>query len=521
MERFKEKLNSYANTMEARNWLEQNIDRVKALFTNVRLRDFILEPFRGVFSLSGDTAESRIKQVITQVAVINMVLAGLPGKMGVGVFVSMALEAWMAYTIAREVGVRVGSVSDIWKYFGMLATVAVTILFLFRSLIGLGYSAFSLIPGINPLIFAELFTTNLVGVLFWVGFQEVRKNGSFKIPMRMVRHIWSETKSLYDFQYQRLKCVISPSNLKRVGTRLSTWLKGEIPVDQARLRGDLLVSAGLMSLKFGEYSQLEGPIGVEFIGAIRDRYPELADATVEKIADHFSQYDTEQMFGVTNLIKGKLFERLIERAENADDDQWRAVLHSDESYPGSDIIFISDDTGESIEFSIKATSSPYYIEESLSRYPDIPIITVSEHTERYDDDPMIGVFDMSNEELNTVTSNNFDALLSQLTRLDVIEAAGSGVALGAIASLWPFTVAYWRKRITQEQMEQAYERVLGDAGVALASRISYAVLLGPVFAWYLLARAVKAGLDVAEPEQVKVSTATRRIVLSFKQPYSP
>ncbi len=31
---------------------------------------------------------------------------------------------------------------------------------------------------------------------------------------------------------------------------------------------------------------------------------------------------------------------------------------------------------------------------------------------------------------------------------------------------------------------------MGEAGVALAARVSYAVVLGPVFAWYLLARGV-------------------------------
>ena len=33
-------------------------------------------------------------------------------------------------------------------------------------------------------------------------------------------------------------------------------------------------------------------------------------------------------------------------------------------------------------------------------------------------------------------------------------------------------------------------RVLGDSGKALASRIAWAMVLGPVFAWYLLARSV-------------------------------
>jgi hypothetical protein len=48
-------------------------------------------------------------------------------------------------------------------------------------------------------------------------------------------------------------------------------------------------------------------------------------------------------------------------------------------------------------------------------------------------------------------------------------------------------------------------KVMGEAGKALAARLSYAILLGPVFAWYLLARGViiltKAGDEVEVPSQ--------------------
>jgi hypothetical protein len=62
-----------------------------------------------------------------------------------------------------------------------------------------------------------------------------------------------------------------------------------------------------------------------------------------------------------------------------------------------------------------------------------------------------------------------------------------------------------KERITYEQLEQACMKVMGEAGKALAARLSYAILLGPVFAWYLLARGViiltKAGDEVEVPSQ--------------------
>ena len=516
----KAKLASYRDkaTMDsAKAWLNTNQERVGRLFSDAKLRDFVFEPFKGVFSATGDSPESRIKNVITLVAIINMVLAGLPGKLGVGVFVSIAFEAYMAFVIAKEIGLRIYPLSHVWQYFSVLSGSLLTIAFGFKIILGLAYSAFSIIPGINPLIFAELFTTNFVGVMIWVGFKEAQSHGGFKLPMRAMKSIWEQSKELYDYQISAIGDALSISNIKRVGNRFSAWVKGEIPVDQATLRGDLLVTSCLLYLKMGQFEQLQGPIGQEFIGAIKDRYPELEYSSTQEIAEHFSNYDVDQMMGVTSLIKGKLFERLVAKAENSDDDPWYAVLHEDESYPGSDIIFTNEDTGEVLEYSIKASANVFYLEESLSRYPDFPIITVSDHQDQFADDPMYQMFGMSIDELNSVTADNFDALLGQLTTLDVILSTSGGAVIGGVASLWPFTVAFLRNRITQDQLSLAYQKVLGETGIALSARVGYAILLGPLFAWYMLARGIKSGIDIAMPESSPGDPKTSYIVIDLQR----
>lgn len=68
--------------------------------------------------------------------------------------------------------------------------------------------------------------------------------------------------------------------------------------------------------------------------------------------------------------------------------------------------------------------------------------------------------------------------------------AAGAVTGKAVGLLWPLTAAYLRDRITAEELRFAFERLLGDSGVTLASRMVYAAVLGPVFAWYLLARSV-------------------------------
>ncbi len=95
-----------------------------------------------------------------------------------------------------------------------------------------------------------------------------------------------------------------------------------------------------------DFARFEGPLGTEFIAAISDRYPDLAEASLARIADQMAAYDPDQLAGVISLIKGKLFERLVALHENADGDGWQAVLHEDESFPGSDIDLVNEATGE-------------------------------------------------------------------------------------------------------------------------------------------------------------------------------
>ena len=494
----KDRLTAYTDTSSAQAWLSKNIDRIEKLFSDISIRDFVFEPIKDVFAINGKDERSEVYAAITRVAVANAVLAGLPGKMGIGVVVSIGLEAWMAWVIANRVGMKITNVSDIWKYMGMFAAAMTMILWGIKALLGFGFSAFSIIPGINPLILAELFITDFVGILFYCAWQEARDNGSFSIPIRVLKRLWNETNELFSYQADILRNNLSLENLKIMGQRLRAWLTGEIPSNHEVIRGELFPTLAMGWLLAGQFDRLGGPIGQEFIAAIRDRYPDLESASVSDISDFMSNYDAEQMVGVISLIKGKLFERLVTHTENSDNDAWRAYMHEDESYPGSDIIFTNDDTGEILEISLKATDSASYIESSLLKYPDIPIMSTDEVAQYFDDNPMIMTSGFTNDELQSVTEQNFAEMLGRLSTIDAMGAAATGVGVGATLSLWPFVVAYFANRINQQQLSDACEKVFGDAGVALASRLSYAVILGPVFAWYLLARGVIGVTKYAE-----------------------
>jgi hypothetical protein len=510
-----EKLKNYKNYYsESKKWFEDNFEKISQLFENRNLRDFIFEPFKDVFDIPDKTIDKDIYAVITQVAIINAVLAGLPGQMGVGVYVSMALEAWMAYAIASHVGVRLNKPSDIFKYFGMLSAVGFTILFGFKHLISFGFSLFSVIPMLNPLILAELFVTNLVGVLFWVGFEESRKSGSFSIPVKTLISISSKTKKIFKYQFEVLKNALTIENIKLFGQRFKLWLNGDLVLEQKVLNGEVFANVAMAYLISEQYEKLKGPFGDVFLESIRLRWSSQLgeDATVQEIAELFREYSPEQLQGAINTIKGKMFEVMVTNTENTDNDVWQAKMHEDESFPDSDIIFTNSETGESIEISLKATGSENtnIIEYALDKYPNTPIMITDEAALLYGDNDMVFGSGISNEELQNITEERIDELINSIQQVDASHVIIGGVTVGTIAAIWPFTMAYIKNKISYESYEKALVKIIGDSGVMLASRLSYAVVLGPVFAWYLLARAVNMAVVGASK-----STLVKKAIVNY------
>jgi len=416
----------------------------------------------------------------------------------------MAFEGWMAFRIARHVGLPIKEPSDIWKYFGLLAASAGVILYGFRTLLGFAFSMFSVVPGINPLIFAEILVTDLVGVFFWIGFKEAKETGSFTIPKRMTLKAVNTTRELFKHQLNILKNVLSPKTIKTVYERIWGYLKGEFPVDMRTINGEAFATGAMAYLIAGQYEKLEGPLGDIFLQAIRLRWSAQfsPDATVEDMAARFREYDTDQLEGVINTIKGKMFEIMVTKQENLDGDQWQARMHTDESFPGSDIVFTNEETSQQIEVSLKAVSqnNTEIIESALAKYPDLPIMTTDDAAALYQDHNMVFDSGLLNKELHDITEKNIDELLDGIKPLNENQVVIGGVVVGTVAALWPFVIAYLRGRISKNKLEKVFEHTLGESGVALASRLSYAIVFGPLFAWYLLARGVKGIVTMAEPE---------------------
>lgn len=305
-------------------------------------------------------------------------------------------------------------------------------------------------------------------------------------------------------------------NLKIIGKRIKEYLVGDFPVDQKVINGEVFSTVAMAYLIAGKYEKLEGPLGEEFIQAIRLIWSaQLGEnATLEEISEHFQQYDISQLEGATNTIKGKMFEILVTNQENTDSDNWRAKMHQDESFPGSDIIFNNTETNETLEVSLKAVSAnnSSIIEDALARYPDLPIMSTDEVADLYADNPNVFGSGFTNKDLDGITDENLKVLISQIQPVNAKEVVVGGVTMSTFAALWPFVMAYLRGRISREQLESVFFKVMGDSGVKLVSRLSWAVVLGPMFAWWLLARGVSGMVDMASPETVK---SEKTIQLSF------
>ena len=59
-ERFSDKFDSYSHLDKAKEWLRKNSHLVRKMFENVKLRDFIFEPFKDVFHSKEKTDNSKI-----------------------------------------------------------------------------------------------------------------------------------------------------------------------------------------------------------------------------------------------------------------------------------------------------------------------------------------------------------------------------------------------------------------------------------------------------------------------------
>ncbi|SVB27052.1 uncharacterized protein METZ01_LOCUS179906 [marine metagenome] len=506
-ERIRQRTKEFEKLNDLKLSFEKYKSKIKFVFENKNFRDELFSKFSDLWENKRIKEDKEIYAIITQVSIANAFLAGLPGKLVVGVYVCMALEFYMAIAIASRMGFDISDdkfqdklwskLLELSKYVGYFSIVAGTVFYVFRHMLSF---VFSLVPAFLPAtVIAEYIVTTFTGIFFWTLFAQTKKGAYdghdsilLKINENIIRKSVKKTTNLLKYQKDSIKHVFSKENIIDTGQKLKAWFTGDFLEDLPKIRGEVFVSASIGYLLIGKHDALGGPVGQIFIQSIRDRWPKLEDASVGEIAEFMKEeYSDGAIPGVINQIKGKLFENLTVAHENADGDEWRAFLHEDESYPGSDMIMENTETGETIELSLKATENLNYIESSLLKYPEFPILTTSEIPEEYPDLEMVIASDFSHREIQEITESNFEELVDNLTpfsRLSGAAAVSFGVAGATAFSLWPFVVAYKRNKISLEQLKKACEKVFPKAGEELVYRLTLMAVLGPIYGWYVIAK---------------------------------
>ena len=105
----------------------------------------------------------------------------------------------------------------------------------------------------------------------------------------------------------------------------------------------------------------------------------LLDASENDISDYLASYDTEQLRGIANNVKGIYHEYLFVYEYNLNHDDTYAELFGESNHPGADIQIKDNDTDEVLEeFQLKATNSSSYVKEHLARYPDVDVMATEE-----------------------------------------------------------------------------------------------------------------------------------------------
>ena len=139
---------------------------------------------------------------------------------------------------------------------------------------------------------------------------------------------------------------------------------------------DLLIVGGVtLSGMLGNPSMVPAEVQQAFVLA----YPALAN-NGETFADAVARLPAENLLGLVNGVKGKLFE--VELVAHLNDgnlpDGLHAALAGSVTQPGYDIL-IRDAEGQVVDFvQAKATESIDYVKQALERYPDIDVMTTTE-----------------------------------------------------------------------------------------------------------------------------------------------
>ncbi|WP_262588999.1 hypothetical protein [Candidatus Pelagibacter communis] len=450
--------------------------------------------------VSKNRKEEQVYKIITIIALINGAIAFVPGQMGIGVAICRALEGYMAYEIAKTVGIKF-ELKNFYKLIIATGITTVSVFWLMKTFLSF---AFSFTGGV--FVAAEILATNFLGLFFWLSFEEINKFDTIKslsivktlsIATRAVRHSINLVKA-------QIKVIGDiGSKLKKLSQNI--WAIITFKKNQEQIiKGDLLFALCLARLLENKEETFEGFFGSKYLDAWRMSYTKQlgSDATFEDIAKFVQSYDKEQLVGLQKPVQGKLFEILENAHENSDSDEYKSEIFETPNHPMVDIKKTDILSGKSYGIQLKASENINYIEDTLRKYPDTPIIVPKGVAEKVNH-PLVMDGNYTMNELTEINETNFDKLL------DVHHGeylAKGGVEAGILVlamNLMPFIYARHQRQINNEQFTRALKKFIPELTAKTIHRVTLLSLIGPLYAFFLISKAIgKTLLEGIDEEEL-------------------
>ena len=223
------------------------------------------------------------------------------------------------------------------------------------------------------------------------------------------------------------------------------------------IKGDLLFALCLARLLENKEAAFDDYFGSKYLDAWRMSYTKQLgpEATFEDIAKFAQSYSSDQLEGLQKPIKGKFFEILEDAHENNDGDQYQSEIFEKPNHPMVDLKITDSLSGKSYGVQLKASENINYIEETLRKYPDTPIIVPKGVAEKVNH-PLVMDGNYTADKMNEINDANFEKIL-EVQHGEFLAKGGleAGILILAI-SIMPFIYARQKGQINNEQFATAF-----------------------------------------------------------------
>lgn len=449
-----------------------------------------------------DNEEAAFNYIII-CSIFNAIFVGLPGTVGWGVAVSMAIEFIMAVQIAYMTGlmdkVSIFNFKETRKrIFSLITAVGLTtvsILYLIKKGLDLVFNTLSSLVITGFATGTSVFiTTVFYGLFLYLAFSELKALEKEKLSYKsLVRVTGNAGKYTTKISWKLLTMIFKiPKIFKQIKTNVTDAFNSHTEIKKI-IRADLFQVTALAYILQNQEAALEGPFGKLWLKSVRLSFPnQLSEnASVSEIRELLKSYDADQIPKVLQNIKSKFFEVLEAQYENNDGDQFSTELITEQNNPGFDAIIVHSETKQRALINYKFTDDLGYIENHLQNYPDIPVVVPKDVFEqlKHTNLAVNGDIQSGNYEKDHITeinNENFEKILETNAEIFLIGGVAAGGANLTIR-LMPFLYAYFRGRINKQQLQKAVTTFFPEITARQLNLILMLTLIGPVYGFFILA----------------------------------